>query len=147
MPITVSGGRQVRSLPMRWLTILFSALVLTTAVPGAQNQPPDAAAAVPPSFEDWLVALRQEARERGFSDALLDETLADIQPLERVVQSDRSQAELNPGFARYLSTRLTPSMIGRGKEMSDEHHVVLGQVERKFNVQRRFLLALWGRGH
>ena len=28
--------------------------------------------------------------------------------------------------------------------MSREHRAVLGQVERKFDVQRRFLLALWG---
>ncbi len=93
---------------------------------------------------DWLVALRQEARDRGFSDALLKQTLAGLEPLERVVQSDRSQAELNPGFARYLSTRLTPAMIRRGKEMASQHKPVLGQVEQKYDVQRRFLLALWG---
>ncbi|HVQ17292.1 MAG TPA: lytic murein transglycosylase, partial [Vicinamibacterales bacterium] len=59
-------------------------------------------------------------------------------------QSDRSQAELNPGFARYLSTRLTNSVIRRGKEMAVENKTVLGQVERKFDVQGRVLLAIWG---
>ena len=121
-------------------------LVVRTLRPGrtrAQNQPP-APRPAPPPFADWLVALRQEARDRGFSDTLLDQTLNGIEPLEHVVQSDRSQAELNPGFKRYLSTRLTPAMIRRGKEMATEHRTVLGQVERTFEVQRRFLLALWG---
>ena len=129
---------------MRWLTILASILALALGTARAQDQAPDLLPAVSPSFEEWLVALKQEARQRGFSDEILNETLADIGPLEHVVQSDRSQAELNPGFARYLSTRLTPAMINRGKEMASEHREILSQVERKFGVQGRFLLALWG---
>jgi membrane-bound lytic murein transglycosylase B len=127
---------------MRWLMILASAVVLASAFPGAQNQAQDAPAVT--SFDEWLVTLKEEALERGFSDALLSETLTGIEPLEHVVQADRSQAELNPGFARYLATRVTPAMVRRGKEVSMEHRVVLGQVEQKFDVQRRFLLALWG---
>ena len=129
---------------MRVLPILATVLLFASAFPRAQDQASDSTAAPPPPFNDWLATLRQEARDRGYSDELLSETLTDVSPLERVVQADRSQAELNPGFKRYLSTRLTPAMVRRGKEMSMEHGLVLGQVERKFDVQRRFLLALWG---
>src|SRR4029079_16613592 len=125
-------------------TIFVSTLVLASAFPRAQNQAPDASPAAPLSFNDWLLTLKQEALERGFSEELLSETLADIEPLEHVVRADRSQAELNPGFARYLSTRLTPTMIQRGKEVATENRSILDQVQRKFNVQGRFLLAIWG---
>ena len=128
---------------MRVLALITAVLLLISAHPRAQNPPQDPPPA-PPPFSDWLVALRQEARDRGFSDALLDQTLDGIEPLEHVVQSDRSQAELNPGFARYLSTRLTTTMIRRGKEMTVENKAVLGQVVRKYNVQGRVLLAIWG---
>jgi len=127
---------------MRYLSLILVVLILLPGRTRAQDQAPEAPAA--PPFADWLGALRQEARDRGFSDALLSQALDGIEPLEHVVRSDRSQAELNPGFARYLSTRLTKTMIGRGKEMGTENKTVLGQVERKFNVQGRFLLALWG---
>jgi membrane-bound lytic murein transglycosylase B len=129
---------------MRWLALLVFILALASTPSGAprQDQAPIVDASQP--FADWLATLRQEALDRGFSESLLSETLTDLEPLERVVQADRSQAELNPGFARYLSTRLTPTMIRRGKELSKEHQAVLGQVERKFDVQRRFLLAIWG---
>ena len=110
----------------------------------ARAEPASRSVPAPPPFSDWLVALRQEAHDKGYSDALLNQTLEGLEPLEHVVQSDRSQAELNPGFARYLSTRLTNTMIRRGKEMAVQHKTVLGQVERKYDVQRRFLLALWG---
>jgi membrane-bound lytic murein transglycosylase B len=129
---------------MRWLAFLLALLALVSGQTLAQSPAQDPPVVTPPPFDDWLVTLKEEARARGFSDALLGETLEGVAPLEHVVQSDRSQAELNPGFARYLSTRLTASMIRRGKEMSDEHRAVLEQVERKFDVQRRFLLALWG---
>jgi len=128
---------------MRRLALILAVLALISKETRAQNQPPEALPA-PPPFSDWLVALRQEARDKGYSDALLNQTLEGLEPLEHVVQSDRSQAELNPGFARYLSTRLTNTMIRRGKEMAVQHETVLGQVERKYDVQRRFLLALWG---
>ena len=128
---------------MRRLALILAVLALISKETRAQNQPPEALPA-PPPFSDWLVALRQEAHDKGYSDALLKQTLEGLEPLEHVVQSDRSQAELNPGFARYLSTRLTNTMIRRGKEMAVQHETVLGQVERKYDVQRRFLLALWG---
>jgi len=86
----------------------------------------------------------QEARTRGFSDELLETTVADVQPLERVVVSDRSQAELVPGFRRYLSSQLTAAMVERGQALGAEHRQLLDEVERRFNVQRRFLLAIWG---
>ena len=128
---------------MRRLALILAVLALISKETRAQNQPPEALPA-PPPFSDWLVALRQEAHDKGYSDALLNQTLEGLEPLEHVVQSDRSQAELNPGFARYLSTRLTNTMIRRGKEMAVQHQTVLAQVERKYDVQRRFLLALWG---
>jgi membrane-bound lytic murein transglycosylase B len=128
---------------MRWLTIPVFVLALATSPASASRQDQAVVDASQP-FAEWLATLHQEALGRGFDESLLSETLTGLEPLERVVQADRSQAELNPGFARYLSTRLTPAMIRRGKEMSQEHQAVLSQVERKFGVQRRFLLAVWG---
>ena len=33
-------------------------------------------------FDDWLAGLMAEARERGFSDALVNEALAGVEPRE-----------------------------------------------------------------
>ena len=61
-----------------------------------------------------------------------------------MIQADRSQAELNPGFDRYLSTRVTRSVVARGREMLRQHRTVLTRVEREYEVQRRFVVAIWG---
>ena len=139
---------------MRWLALLTAFAVLhpiqagTRAsaqdAPAAPAQAPGVAVDAPLSFDEWLAALTDEARGKGFSDGLIEETLAGLQPLERVIQSDRSQAELNPGFSRYAGARLTPVMINRGKELLVHHKTLLARAEKEFGIQPRFLVAFWG---
>ena len=127
---------------MRWI-VVAAALATIPLYARAQDAQPVAGDGTRP-FADWLVELTQEARDRGFSEALVEQTLAGLEPLHRVIASDRSQAELNPGFNRYLSARLTRAMITRGQDLSIEHRALLDRIERTYNVQRRFLLAIWG---
>jgi membrane-bound lytic murein transglycosylase B len=144
---------------MRWLTSLTAFALLTAPQVATQNPTADPPAPavlatgiavpsvtidVPKSFDDWLADLKTEARAKGFSDGVIDETLAGLTPLERVIQSDRSQAELNPGFARYANARLTRSMIQRGKRLMVEHKALLRRTEQEFAVPARILVAFWG---
>jgi membrane-bound lytic murein transglycosylase B len=105
---------------------------------------PTVAVDVPKSFDEWLADLKTEALSKGFSDGLIQETLAGLTPLERVIQSDRSQAELNPGFSRYSSARITKSMVSRGKDIMAEHNALLHRTEREFGIPARVLVAFWG---
>jgi membrane-bound lytic murein transglycosylase B len=104
---------------------------------------PDISVDASQSFDAWLTGLIKEARERGYSEDLVSQTLEGLTPLERVIRSDRSQAELNPGFDRYLSARLTPALVKRGKELEEENRTLLTHIEKEFHVQGRFLLAIW----
>jgi membrane-bound lytic murein transglycosylase B len=125
--------------------LVLVALVLTGAsAPAQDTTTPDVSVETAQPFTAWLDDLIQEARERGYSDALVAEALEGVEPLPRVIQADRSQAELTPGFARYLSTRITPAMIRRGRELASTHGRVLARIEDRFDVQRRFLLSIWG---
>jgi membrane-bound lytic murein transglycosylase B len=111
---------------------------------GPAPAPAEPVVDAPAPFDDWLKTLIAEALDKGFDPALVETTLAHLEPLPRVIAADRSQAELNPGFARYLSGRLTKAMVSRGREMEQEHRPVLTRIERDFDVQGRFLLAIWG---
>ena len=95
-------------------------------------------------FAAWLTEFIDEARGRGFSDELLEDTVVGLEPLHRVVASDRTQAELTVTFERYLSSRLTPVVVRRGRELGAQHRRVLNSIEQQYDVQRRFLLAIWG---
>jgi membrane-bound lytic murein transglycosylase B len=129
------------------LSIGCLAGLLIAPVLGAQEPfapPTDVTVVTPQPFHAFLEELIDEARARGYADNLVDDTLRGLEPLPTVIRSDRTQAELNPGFSRYLSTRLTRPMILRGREMSRIHRTVLGRIESQLDVQRRFLVAIWG---
>ncbi|HVG68238.1 MAG TPA: lytic murein transglycosylase [Gaiellales bacterium] len=115
---------------------------VTVQTPTAASVPVPAEPAQP--FDDWLAALIEEADRKGFDDSLIAETLTGLAPLPRVIQADRSQAELNPGLDRYLSTRLTRPVINRGRELIRQNRTLLARIEREHKVQRRFVMAIWG---
>lgn len=121
---------------------LLLGLVVLAALPGRAQQA--SSETEPAPFEVWLDELIVEARDRGFSDDLLQNTLIGLEPLERVIASDRNQAESAPRFDRYLDQRLTRTMTNRGKALAREHRPLLERIEDTYGVQRRFLLAIWG---
>jgi len=125
----------VRGLP------LLMALVLVCALHSAAQE---SIVEAPRPFGDWLQELVAEAHDRGYSPDLIDQTLAGLQPLTRVIQNDRSQAELVVGFERYYQARATRQFVRRGREVARQHRGLLARVEDAYDVQRRFIVAIWG---
>ena len=119
---------------------LLSLLLAFAVFTGAQTP------AVEPSqpFDTWLGELVADARQRGFSDDLLKRTLSGLEPLRRVIQEDRTQAELVVGFERYYRSRVTRRSITRGRDQVRLNRTLLGRIERDYDVQRRFVIAIWG---
>src|SRR5262245_20254176 len=130
---------------MRWNALIVTFVMAGVAVAAQAPQqeapplpapaPPEVSVDTGPPFSDWLTALSKEAHDRGFSEDLVSETLQGLTPLERVIQRDRSQAELNPGFDRYVSARLTPALVKRGKELLAENRSLLRRIEKDYHVQ------------
>jgi membrane-bound lytic murein transglycosylase B len=104
----------------------------------------EAIVGAPTTFDQWLGELLVEARARGFSDELLNRALAGVRPLQRVVESDRSQAELTTTFEQYFGRRATPEVIRRGQQHVREHGPLLARVRDAYGVQPRFIVAIWG---
>ena len=125
------------------ITLIFASVTLV-AQNGSVAAPDPPPAEPQVEFSVWLTELVAEARTRGFADELLSQTLSGLEPLPHVIQADRNQAELNPGFSRYLASRLTTAMIRQGRTMATQHAALLTRLEAEYGVQRRMLLAIWG---
>jgi membrane-bound lytic murein transglycosylase B len=124
-------------MPVARLALLF-AVFLATA--GLQDAAPDE----PPPFNQWRQELIAEARARGYSEDLIQQALARVEPLPQVIQNDRSQAEGVVGFDRYYSTRVTPPVVRQGRELAQQHSAVLASIEAAYEVHRRVIVAIWG---
>jgi membrane-bound lytic murein transglycosylase B len=96
------------------------------------------------SFDAWLSEFVEEARSRGYSEAVLEKTVAGLSPLARAIESDRAQPELTIGFERYFESRVNRQVIRRGRELLREHRRLLSRIERDHGVPRRIVLAIWG---
>ena len=120
---------------MRILAVLLAATLLAPAQTVVEEPRP---------FSDWLADLIADARSRGFSEALLVDTLGGLQPLPRVVERDRSQAELTITLDRYFRTRITPRVIRLGRQHLTSEATLLRAIRTTYGVPPSIVLAIWG---
>ena len=118
------------------LAVLAVALALLFLAPAAGAQDAD--------FEAWLNGVRRDAKAAGISQATIEAALTGLNPIERVLELDRRQPEFTRTFWSYLDRAVTPGRIERGRELLAEHGELLGRVQRRYNVQPRYLVAFWG---
>jgi membrane-bound lytic murein transglycosylase B len=96
-----------------------------------------------PSFADWLAAVRVEAAQRGFSQQTIDSALGRVVFLPRVIELDRQQPEVVLTFDAYLSRVVNQARAQAARQRLAENRAILDRVSRQFQVQPRFIVALW----
>ena len=125
----------------------FSAAFPVPAAAQDAGQPAadDAArAAQRKAFAEWLKGVREEGLKRGIRKETLESALTGLTPIERVVQLDRRQPEFVQTFAQYIAARVSPWRVKTGRERIAEHRQALDRIAKKYGVQARFIVALWG---
>lgn len=125
----------------------------TVAAPRPAEKPPVAAAetkqapAVTPeaqaAFARWKQAMAEEARARGIGGRALD-ALKAAELQARVLELDRSQPEFTQTFWGYLGRLVNERRIEQGRALMQKHAALLADVEARYGVPGRFLVAFWG---
>ncbi|MGD8340729.1 MAG: lytic murein transglycosylase [Gammaproteobacteria bacterium] len=103
-----------------------------------------ALAAAQEEFYQCRDRLASLAIERGISESVATEVLADVEPLERVIQADRNQPEFIQSFDRYIGLRVTPDRVATGRALYAEHRTLLDQLAARHGVPGQYLVAFWG---
>ena len=129
-----TGGAGVQTIKAALFVTLCFAL-LGWAIPAqAQIQP----------FPEWLAEFRAEALASGISAEVLDVALAGIEPVKRVVERDRNQAESRLDFWTYIDRVVTTGRIEEGQRRLTEHRDLLDDVARRYGIPPQVLVATWG---
>ena len=105
---------------------------------------PPAAARAETGFDSWLNGVKREAAARGFKTATIESALAGLTPLPRVVELDRKQPEFTLTLDAYLRRVVSSQRVGKARTRLAEHRALLGEVAARYDVQPRFIVALWG---
>lgn len=95
-------------------------------------------------FSAWLEGLRLEAMATGIRVETLDRALSTVQPLPWIIKLDRNQPEFKKSLNEYLSGVLSKQRIQLGREKLYANKSLFNQIEKKYAVQPRFIVALWG---
>ncbi|MCF6180086.1 MAG: lytic murein transglycosylase, partial [Geopsychrobacter sp.] len=103
------------------------------------------AAAPPPDFSHWRQQLRKEALNDGISARTFDQALGNLKsPLLRVLELDRNQPEFKQSLQDYVAKRVNNHRVVEGKKRLKRYPTWLARIEKRYAVQPRFILALWG---
>ena len=121
------------------LAIAF-ALQVALPVPPAPPAPP----AARPEFPVFLTQLKEQALAKGVSAATVDAALTGLEPLEVVVERDRTQAETILTIDQYIDRRLTKRFVRTAREQAAAHRKLLTQVSQKYGPPSSLLVAVWG---
>src|SRR3954463_8374902 len=130
----------------RVAAVMVAVFLGAGAVVVAQDPPAPIApvAPLPPPFSEWLTAFRAEAPNRGIRPEVLERAFDGVEPVEQILERDRSQAEFTLNLESYLKRRLTRAIVRTGQQMYSQHRSLLAKVGEKYGVSPRVVVAVWG---
>ena len=96
------------------------------------------------TLDNWKEKLKIEAIEKGISKNTLDLAIDDFKPIKRVIELDRRQPEFTLTLDQYLKRVVPSRRIKKGQLMLAKNNKILEKIGKKYSVQPRFIIALWG---
>lgn len=121
-----------------WLTVCLLTGITVSLHCRADEQKSQA------GFEQYIVEFKYEALAKGYKQVFLDQVFAGAEFRQRAVKADKNQPETKLTLDTYLATRVPDWKVEQALALYQQHGALLAQVEKKFNVQARFIVALWG---
>ena len=103
-----------------------------------------AARAADGDFNTFLAGIRRDAAAQGLRTSTIDAALRSAQFLPRVIELDRKQPERTMTFGEYLNKVVTSQRLDGARHQLAENRALLNSVWRRFNVEPRFVVSLWG---
>jgi membrane-bound lytic murein transglycosylase B len=102
------------------------------------------AAAAESDFNAFLAGVRRDAAAQGIRPGTIDLAFRYVQFLPRVVELDHKQPERKLTFAEYMAKVVTQQRLDDARQRLADNWQLLQRVRQRFNVQPRFVVALWG---
>ena len=95
-------------------------------------------------FSVWMDNFKIRAEKSGISRTTIDETLNRVEVIPRIIELDRNQPEFTLTLNQYLRNVVSKKRIKKGISKIRENWELLNIISNEYNVQPRFIVALWG---
>lgn len=97
-----------------------------------------------PDWATCVANLQQTAKAQGLSQSTIDNTLANVKFVPRVIELDNQQPEFSSSFENYFTKRVTDWRVQQGRKLYKEHKELLQRLAKEYGVPPQYLLAFWG---
>ena len=124
-------------------TVLAAALLLAGGVAG----PPPATQALTSdqaAYHRFVKDFRTVARRNGIPGTLYDRAFRGLTPDPEVIERNDRQPEFVLPPSHYMALAVTDTRIREGRRKLSEYRADLGEIERRYGVDRHVLVAVWG---
>ncbi len=96
------------------------------------------------SFEQYVEGLKQQAREEGISEQILQNAFSGVEYKPRAIVADRNQPEKKLTLDEYIPRAVPDWKVKQAKALYQKHYKELSAIGEQYGVQPRFIVALWG---
>ncbi|MEE1672526.1 lytic murein transglycosylase [Agarivorans aestuarii] len=97
-----------------------------------------------PGFDNYVEQLKLEAAEQGISQQTIDAAFINTKFYQRAVKADKQQPEFKLTLDTYLPRAVPDWKVQQARALYKKHYPLLKEIEKKYKVQPRFIIALWG---
>jgi membrane-bound lytic murein transglycosylase B len=97
-----------------------------------------------PGFDNYVEQLKLEAAEQGISQQTIDAAFTNTKFYQRAVKADKQQPEFKLTLDTYLPRAVPDWKVQQARALYKKHYPLLKEIEKKYKVQPRFIIALWG---
>jgi membrane-bound lytic murein transglycosylase B len=95
-------------------------------------------------FVNWINQFYSTAAKSGISQSTYQKAFAGVRsPDPEVIRKANFQPEFTTKIWDYTDSRVNPFTVRIGREMKAKYGNTLAAIERRFNVDRHILLAIW----
>lgn len=98
----------------------------------------------PQEFNEWLDNVYTEALAKGITQKTLDKTIKQAKFIHKAVSLDKKQPFKTLSFNDYKNKAISDYRIKKANKLYLKHKTSLDKVGKKYGVQPRFIVALWG---
>jgi len=96
------------------------------------------------SFEQYVEGVKQQARQEGISEQVLQSAFAEVEYKPRAVVADRNQPEKKLTLDEYIPRAVPEWKVKQARALYEKHYQELRRIGEQYGVQPRFIVALWG---
>lgn len=127
---------------------LFIYLPSIAAQPAPKAQPAKAQAAkaqnTGSNTQSFLDGLWRDARTQGITRKTFDLALSGFKPDPSIIALTKKQSEFVRPIWSYLDGAISEARLSRGRAVAQQYASELAEIERKYGVDRRIVLGIWG---